>query len=109
MSAPDVNYSAPRLGGFGGGVGGGLGLGLPLGSPRPTSVDDRYVASTGDAQAQVQPEGPDDMAGHGKAGRPLAAQAPDISSLAPSASPLPPITSSGGKLIGWRFRSEHSR
>jgi hypothetical protein len=50
VSAPHVNYSAPPsiglgLGGFGGGVGGGLGLGLPLGSPRPTGLDDQYVAS----------------------------------------------------------------
>jgi hypothetical protein len=50
VSAPHVNYSAPPsvglgLGGFGGGVGGGLGFGLPLGSPRPTGVDDQYVAS----------------------------------------------------------------
>jgi hypothetical protein len=50
VSAPHVNYSAPPnigvgLGGFGGGVGGGLGLGLPLGNPRPTGVDNQYVAS----------------------------------------------------------------
>jgi hypothetical protein len=50
VSAPHVNYSAPPsiglgIGGFGAGVGGGLGLGLPLGSPRPTGVDDQYVAS----------------------------------------------------------------
>jgi hypothetical protein len=50
VSAPHVNYSAPPsvglgLGGFGAGVGGGLGLGLPLGNPRPTGVDDQYVAS----------------------------------------------------------------
>ena len=50
VSGPDVNYTAPPsiglgLGGFGWNVGGGAGVGLPLGSPRPTSVDDQFVAS----------------------------------------------------------------
>jgi len=50
VSSPHVNYSAPPsiglgLGGFGGDVGGGLGFGVPLGGPRPTGVDDQYVAS----------------------------------------------------------------
>jgi hypothetical protein len=35
VSAPHVNYCAPPS----------VGLGLPFGSPRPTSVDDQYVAS----------------------------------------------------------------
>ena len=50
VSSPHVNYSAPPsiglgLGGFGGGVGGGLGFGVPLGGPRPSGVDDQFVAS----------------------------------------------------------------
>ena len=50
VSSPHVNYSAPPsiglgLGGFGDGIGGGLGFGVPLGGPRPTGVDDQYVAS----------------------------------------------------------------
>ncbi len=50
VSAPHVQYSAPPsiglgLGGFGGNFIGGLGFGVPLGSPRPTGLDDQYVAS----------------------------------------------------------------
>ena len=50
VSSPHVNYSAPPsiglgLGGFGSGIGGGLGFGVPLGGPRPSGVDDQYVAS----------------------------------------------------------------
>ena len=50
VSGPHVNYTAPPsiglgLGGFGWNVGGGAGVDLPLGSPRPTSVDDQFVAS----------------------------------------------------------------
>ena len=50
ISGPHVNYTAPPsvglgLGGFGWNVGGGAGVDFPLGSPRPTSVDDQFVAS----------------------------------------------------------------
>ena len=51
VSGPHVNYSEPPtiglgLGVFGWNVGGGTGVGIPLGSPRPTSVDDQFIAST---------------------------------------------------------------
>jgi hypothetical protein len=50
VSGPHVNYTAPPsiglgFGVFGWNVGGGSGVDLPLGSPRPTSVDDQFVAS----------------------------------------------------------------
>ena len=49
ISGPHVNYTAPPSIGLGFGVfgwnaGGGSGVDLPLGSPRPTSVDDQFVA-----------------------------------------------------------------
>jgi hypothetical protein len=50
VSGPHINYTAPPsiglgLGAFGWTVGGGAGVDVPLGSPRPTSVDDQYVAT----------------------------------------------------------------
>jgi len=50
VSGPHVIYTAPPtiglgLGVFGWNVGGGTGVGVPLGSPRPSSVDDQFVAA----------------------------------------------------------------
>jgi hypothetical protein len=58
VSGPHVIYTAPPsiglgLGAFGWNVGGGAGVDLPLGSPRPTSVDDQFVAS---AQVVAPPD-----------------------------------------------------